>query len=96
MELKWYWDYNPEGNDVVLEDKAKFVLTPKMSVDGETFTEEEEIVFDCKDYLSARQVTIGGKKLIECIDTVLIAQSCVLYNWAIRMVPGEDHGTWGV
>ena len=96
VELKWYWDYNPEGNDVVLEDKAKFVLTPKISVDGDIFTEEEEIIFDCKDYLSARQVTIGGKKLIECVDTVLIPQSCVLYNWTIRMNPGEDHDHGGM
>lgn len=80
VELEWKWNYD-ENNDkkIVLTSDSKFILTRRVSTDGENFKEDEVIELNCDDFKDSKV----------CKDTVLIPQSCVLYTWDILLKPGS-------
>lgn len=81
IELCWEWDYDKNSNqNVVLTDGSKFVITREVSVDGETFTQDEVIEVPCEELVD----NVGT-----CTYLTSIPQSCVLYRWKIHLEPGK-------
>ena len=86
-KLEWKWNVG-SSNSTVLTDNSKIVLVRKRSSDGKAFSVDATTEIPCTEFLE------GGKYYQEnsdgtCYYTDSFEQSCVLYQWEIKLKPGN-------